>query len=250
MNWIFLSPHFDDAVFSCGGLIYEQVQQGDSVEIWTICAGELPAGQLSPFAEELHSRWMTGRETIAARAAEDISACSFIGAGLRRFLLQDCIYRFDASGNPLISKNEDLFKPLESNQLDLADELASDLLAALPPNATLVSPLSIGGHIDHKLVRLAAEKTGCRLWYYADFPYVLRQTPILEGMEIVIQRNITPAGLLAWQNGIAAYKSQISTFWLDDAEMRSVLDSFCAKGGGSVLWQGLNSIDSTSGGLI
>ncbi|NTV35511.1 MAG: PIG-L family deacetylase, partial [Anaerolineaceae bacterium] len=71
MHWIFLSPHFDDAVFSCGGLIYEQVQQGDQVEIWTICAGDLPEGQLSPFAEELHARWTTGRETISSRAAED-----------------------------------------------------------------------------------------------------------------------------------------------------------------------------------
>ena len=29
MRWIYLSPHFDDAVLSCGGLIWEQTHSGD-----------------------------------------------------------------------------------------------------------------------------------------------------------------------------------------------------------------------------
>ena len=28
MRWIYLSPHLDDAVLSCGGLIFEQSRQG------------------------------------------------------------------------------------------------------------------------------------------------------------------------------------------------------------------------------
>jgi LmbE family N-acetylglucosaminyl deacetylase len=33
MRWIYLSPHFDDAVLSCGGLIFDQAQAGTPVEI-------------------------------------------------------------------------------------------------------------------------------------------------------------------------------------------------------------------------
>lgn len=249
MHWIFLSPHFDDAVFSCGGLIYEQVQLGDHVEIWTICAGDLPDGPLSPFAEELHARWTTGRETIAARAAEDQLACSIVGAGIRRFTIPDCIYRNNTDGTPLISKNDDLFMPLASNQIELAEALAVELRSAVQPDTTLVSPRSIGGHIDHRLTRYAAEKTGHPIWFYADFPYVLRQIPNFEGMSVVMERKILPAGLLAWQNSVAAYKSQISTFWPDEAGMRSVLDQFCIDGGGSILWKLKSSPDSISGGL-
>ncbi|NTU74871.1 MAG: PIG-L family deacetylase [Anaerolineaceae bacterium] len=249
MHWIFLSPHFDDAVFSCGGLIYEQVQQGDQLEVWTICAGDLPEGQLSPFAEELHARWTTGRETISSRAAEDQLACSIVGAGIRRFAIPDCIYRNNADGTPLVSKNDDLFMPLASNQIELAEALANDLRSAIQPDTTLVSPLSIGGHIDHRLTRYAAEKTSHPIWYYADFPYVLRQTPNFEGMSVVMEQKISPAGLSAWQNSVAAYKSQISTFWPDEAGMRSVLHQFCIEGGGSVLWQATNLPDSISGGL-
>ena len=49
--WIYLSPHFDDAVLSCGWLIWQQAQAGQRVEIWTVCAGEIPPGPLTPFAQ-------------------------------------------------------------------------------------------------------------------------------------------------------------------------------------------------------
>ena len=42
MRWIYLSPHFDDAVLSCGGVIFEQSRQGIQTEIWTIFAGSPP----------------------------------------------------------------------------------------------------------------------------------------------------------------------------------------------------------------
>ena len=70
MAWIYLSPHFDDAVLSCGGLIWEQVRRGERVEIWTVCAGAIPPGPLSPFAAELHARWGTGMASVEARRAE------------------------------------------------------------------------------------------------------------------------------------------------------------------------------------
>jgi len=43
-------PHFDDAVLSCGGLIWEQTQKGIPVEIWTVCAGDAPPGSPSMLA--------------------------------------------------------------------------------------------------------------------------------------------------------------------------------------------------------
>ena len=37
-HWIYLSPHLDDAVYSCGGMLWEQVQRGVQAEVWTIFA--------------------------------------------------------------------------------------------------------------------------------------------------------------------------------------------------------------------
>ena len=70
MRWIYLSPHLDDIVLSCGGMVWQQVQAGDVVEIWTIFSGDAPPGPLAGFAQELHARWQTGPEASAVRRAE------------------------------------------------------------------------------------------------------------------------------------------------------------------------------------
>ena len=67
MEWIYLSPHFDDVALSCGGLLWEQAQAGEGASVWTICAGEVPAGQLSPFAQSLHERWEKGQGAAVQR---------------------------------------------------------------------------------------------------------------------------------------------------------------------------------------
>ena len=80
MLWIYLSPHFDDVALSCGGLVWEQVQAGDSVSIWTVCSGNAPGGELSPFAEELLLRWEADQDATAQRRLEDIHSCQRLEA--------------------------------------------------------------------------------------------------------------------------------------------------------------------------
>ena len=63
--------------------------------------------------------------------------------------------------------------PLNPAEAGLVKALGAELAQALPGDAELVCPLAIGGHVDHRLTRLAAESTGRRLWYYVDYPYIL-----------------------------------------------------------------------------
>ena len=69
MRWIYLSPHFDDAVLSCGGLIWEQTQKGTQVEIWTINAGDPVDEPGSAMIARVHAMWQTGtpRQTVTQR---------------------------------------------------------------------------------------------------------------------------------------------------------------------------------------
>jgi len=51
---IYLQPHYDDAIFSCGGAVALQVGSGQQVLLVTIFGGTPPAGQaLSPFASQM-----------------------------------------------------------------------------------------------------------------------------------------------------------------------------------------------------
>ena len=42
--------------------------------------------------------------------------------------------------------------------------------------------------------------------------------------------------LMAWLNAVAAYESQISTFWDSLTEMRSRIRAYWQAGGGKKLW--------------
>src|SRR5512138_3595051 len=100
MRWIYLSPHLDDVVFSAGGLIYDQVRSGLSVEIWTFMCGYVPEGDVSPFARLIHEQWgfSSAEETVRRRREEDKNAAAILGAGTVHFDFPDCIYRRGADG--------------------------------------------------------------------------------------------------------------------------------------------------------
>ena len=169
MEWIFIAPHLDDVVLSCGGLLRDLNQQGDSTSVWTICAGDPPEGSLSPLAEMLHQRWGTGRSAARLRREEDIVACKKVGAAYRHFSVPDCIYRRDPTNHaPLYHSEKDIFGPLAQADEALIERLSIDLVAEFKPNIRIVSPLAIGDHVDHRLVRQALEKTSYLWWYYAD----------------------------------------------------------------------------------
>ncbi len=251
MRLIYLSPHFDDVVLSCGGMIWQQVRAGYAVEVWTICAGA-PARNVifSDFAQRLHARWGTGPEAVSARRAEDEEAVRVLGAGLRFWDLPDCIYRRLPGGDWLVNNNDDLWQPLHPEEQSIVYRLAKWIdrglgQAAAPAETRLVSPLTLGNHVDHSLVRAAAELAVNRqrvdLYYYPDYPYAAQPETSWtgkagEGWQRTCQ-TVSREALAAWQEAVARYQSQISTFWATRAELDAGLEAYWQTGGGTCLWR-------------
>ena len=73
---IYLSPHLDDVVFSCGGAVARGVQAGQRVLVVTVCSKPPLSGtRLSAFAEALHRKWgLRPEECVSARLKEDAAA--------------------------------------------------------------------------------------------------------------------------------------------------------------------------------
>lgn len=258
MHWIYLSPHFDDVVYSCGGLIWQQTRRGESVEIWTICGGDPPAGRLSDLAQELHRRWEAPHDSVARRREEDQQACQVVWATPRRLPVPDCIYRrpgldywaphngtaapADDEATVMYPNREALFGSLHPLEVKLPLQVAQRLTENLPPNVRVVAPLTLGGHVDHRLTRQAAERLLLieGLWYYADYPYAAAH---LDEIETLLpggwQRQIEalePAAVEAWAAGVAAYASQVSTFWSGIEDLRAGLNDYLQCLGGGTLW--------------
>lgn len=217
--WIFLSPHLDDAVYSCGGLIRDLVDAGERVAVWTVFAGDPPDGPLSAFARSLHERWGLGREAAALRRAEDRRACGIVGAAHLHFDRPDCIYRRDPeTGKPLYEGDAAIFGAVAQAELPrLPRALAQEWGELLPAGARVVCPLGLGAHVDHKIVRSAAEGLGRRLWYYADVPYAFSREGEIEGLlpegVSAVVKPVSERGFEAWMRGNAAYESQFGSFW-------------------------------------
>ncbi len=242
MPWIYLSPHFDDVAFSCGGLVWEQAQLGEMVGIWTVCAGEVPSDDLSPFAKELHARWGLGQNGPAQRRIEDQASVQTLGAYSRYFSILDCIYRLDPeTGENMYNSEAALNGMLQAGDLHIIQSLQEEMRHSLDRKSIFVCPLGLGNHVDHQLTRLAAEGLEHELWYYADFPYVLRNKTCLEQMEEEGWTSrvflISPHGLTAWTDSISAHASQISTFWENELAMQQAVEDYLYSNGGVRLWK-------------
>jgi len=180
-NIIFVSPHLDDAIISCGGLIHRLIKLGIKVKIITVFAGS-STGNLSPFAEWMQKEWNLPFDAPGARRTEDLNAISSIGAEAIHLQFPCSIYRFDLkTGKFLYTSKTDIFSGecLQEPKIlpDMIQEINTKINIRTPE--ILFIPLSIGGHIDHILTRKALEaiylpEEKKRLIYYEDFPYVLR----------------------------------------------------------------------------
>lgn len=241
MHWVYLSPHFDDVALSCGGLVWEQAQSGERVEVWTICSGPPPAQPLSEFARSLHLRWSTDNDAVTKRSEEDMRANRNLGAITTHLSIPDAIYRYSSTENkPLYTSDADLFGALREEELGLVDTLNERLRKNLPVECVLVCPLALGGHVDHQLVKLAARSLNKRIWFYADFPYVSQLTSIPKAFTSGMIETIFPvseAGVDAWGEAAAEHKSQINTFWSHTSEMKGAIREYWAKVKGLTLWQ-------------
>jgi LmbE family N-acetylglucosaminyl deacetylase len=240
--WVYLSPHLDDVALSCGGLVWEQSQAGDRVSIWTICAGDPTDENLSPFALSLHERWKTGREAVRQRRAEDEAACAILGAAARQFPIPDCIYRCSPlNGNHFYTTEESLFGPLHPQESGLVQSLAVQLRRSLPAEAQIACPLTLGGHVDHRLTRAAAAGLDRPVWYYADYPYEREAVGELQALEQAGWKPflfpVSAAGLDAWTRSVAAHASQVSTFWPNLAAMQAELQDYWGQNEGVRLWR-------------
>jgi len=208
---IYVSPHLDDAVLSCGGLI-ASTEGRQRTEVWTLFCGAPWVGRPSPLAQWLHSA--SGARTALAlsrrRRREDHAACSSLGCRARHFGWRDAVYRRASTGEWLYSETTEHAPP--HDEAALVTAIVTKLKQNLNPNDLLIAPLGIGGHVDHLIARQAVERTGHKpLLYYGDLPYSHRSPEELarRGDALrVFSYPLQPAAVRAWKRAARLYRSQ------------------------------------------
>ena len=236
---IFLSPHFDDVVYSCGGTLGVQASCGLHPLVITVFAGIPPAGlELSPFALRIHKRMgfrqdTSAEEVFTTRRKEDARALDYLQADYFWLDYHDAIYR----GMPAYYAGDgQLIDEVHPGDMWIDVKLAQDLIALHErlPDAVWYAPLGVGRHVDHQIVCSAIDRLiqrGANVKLYEDFPYVL-QAGALEARLQELGGTLEPAFvemsemLHLRQEAAEMYASQINLNFRDKVTMYQVMQDY------------------------
>jgi hypothetical protein len=142
----------------------------------------------------------------------------------------------------LYTTGEGLFGEVAEGETAVLHQLVAQL-RTLPPAQAIFAPLAVGNHVDHQLVRQAAEAYfGAGLLYYEDYPYVR----LAGALEAVVPphspawqpqvRPVSAAGVAARIEAITAFASQISSFFNGRADLEAQIHAYLTQVGGERLW--------------
>ena len=179
---VVLSPHLDDAPLSCCGLIRRLHDRVD-VQVVTICAGNpAPSPTLSRSRDDtrqLLEETDPESEYTRDRRDEDIAAMERLGANFVHLGFEDAIYRRSpTSGERIYHSARERWVSPRIDDARHIEELFLVLrqFCSNMGHVLLVSPMSIGFHMDHAItahVAMRLEREAVDLLFYEDFPYVL-----------------------------------------------------------------------------
>lgn len=156
---VFLSPHLDDAVFSCGGTMVKLASEGPVLVL----------NVFSAYPEDAHQ----GPVVITrARFEEEARASALLGFATEYLDEVDAALRHPAYRSP-----GNLFRPPVREDMDrlaLTTAKISSFLSMIEFDSIYL-PLAIGWHVDHVLSYLATNHWHNRpnTLFYEDAPYCL-----------------------------------------------------------------------------
>lgn len=227
---LFLSPHLDDVVFSCGGLAALLASAGWHTVLATPFTRSVVPASGFALACQLDKGLPPEADYMALRRAEDRAAATIIGFHDVRWLdLLEAPHRGYDSAPALFGptgEQDTVLAELTGRFAALASEFTPDLVLA---------PQGLGNHVDHQHVIAAAGSSfpADSIAYYRDTPYAIRQPgaaplasvpsgpPSTIQIGAVLDRKIAAAQAYASQIGFqfggpAALGAALRTFALNE----------------------------------
>lgn len=229
---LFISTHFDDAIFSCGQIINKFTESGVICDVLTVFGKEY-LGCKNDFINRIHRGWgfNDNDNVVFKRKIEDKEAVKSVGANQIVLSFLDCIYRKN-NGQFIIKEKRDLFVA-KTNEITLIDEIESTIKKVIFKNgySEVYLPLGVGTHIDHQVVsKLKLDNTNINVFYYADFPYSLYNYEEFAKKTKNMIKTSYKVSSLDYDRYLASmkkYNSQYSKNWtLDEHEICNRLDDF------------------------
>ncbi|WP_131194895.1 PIG-L deacetylase family protein [Lichenihabitans psoromatis] len=164
-----LSPHLDDAAFSCGGTLATLVRDGWSVRVATLFTRSVPNPHGFALACQLDKGLGPDVDYMALRRAEDLAAMRALGVAEPIHVeLPEAPHRGYTSANALFQP------PLATDTIGIDLRAAIERLMVDHAPDLIFAPQAIGGHVDHVQLVKALDGLEKPVLWWRDFPYVAR----------------------------------------------------------------------------
>ncbi len=202
MRRIVISPHPDDAVWSCGGILRAWAERGDDVVVCTLFDAD------------------------ESRRREDVSALGALSVEVRGLRLPEAADRGFYPG-PLSRR-----RGIHADDLRTVDIVARALLPRLRGADAVLLPRADRTHVDHLIARLAGEAAAFTsrtpTSYYPEFPYPAPADP---------SATHHPVDFGPWLRASLAYRSQVDTMFGGSLRFARALSRYAHRADGTCVWR-------------
>ena len=181
---VFISPHEDDALLSCGSLIAQLSGKTDLTVVNIFTKAHKSPYTLSA-RKFLHDSGFTDAQALyEEREREDAEAFSSLTVKVINLGLEDALFRKKKRETFLGTFIPEIDHVYPTYQWHITKKIASDdpavatLEKKLEPfkdaKNLIFAPCGIGNHVDHMLARKVSAALFDRYVLYSDFPYNVR----------------------------------------------------------------------------
>jgi len=221
---MFVSPHLDDAVLSCGALLTHLARNCPVTVMTVFSAASPPAKRALAARKTLRDLQIADPEILfAERRAEDIEVLKQVGASWIHLGLTDALFRRVGEAGTGRKCGERAAYPtfrfdaargrIARSDAGLAGEVGVLVRETATANRTAVlfAPLGVGRHVDHLITRDGVASSGVDAVYYSDFPYSVTKMP---DRRFIRRASLKPYDWLSGRaeiaNLIAGYRTQFT----------------------------------------
>lgn len=214
---LFFSPHIDDVILSCGGLI-SNLSNKESVLIITVFT-KATDEKISNLGKEFIKLcgFNSAKSLFDSRKEEEERVAKFLKYDYLFLDYADAAFRFHSY---FIFKKllypKGCFSKVSSNDSILIKDIKVHIHNILKKisnkKCSVYFPLGIGEHADHQILKQIGLSTKSKnIFYYEDFPYCINQNDKQYFVDTLRPKTIylTKATLQKKYKAILLYKSQI-----------------------------------------
>jgi LmbE family N-acetylglucosaminyl deacetylase len=174
-KYVFISPHLDDAVLSCGQLLLDLKKHQKDVKVISVFT-RVVKGNISPQAKLFLKScgYKSGTRLYKDFNCEDTKAMEYLKAECIHLNFIDAAWRFNANKTPIYKNQVSQFSGLISKEDNELIKKITNKLDKLIPKSNRVlflGPLGVGGHADHIIIREILKNARSPKLFWEDFPY-------------------------------------------------------------------------------